>query len=83
MFYLNWNQYMNSSNNNNNQTFYSHASWGRLEMKPHEKKIGTKQEQKRRGKIKGDKKSNQKGEKNKTLSQKAKKGTGKKLDKMQ
>jgi hypothetical protein len=25
-------------NNNNNQAFYSQASWGRLEMKPHEKK---------------------------------------------
>jgi hypothetical protein len=38
--------------NNNNQAFYSHASWGRVEMKPHEqkKKIGTKQEQKIRGK---------------------------------
>jgi hypothetical protein len=24
--------------NNNNQTFYSQASWGRLEMKPHEPK---------------------------------------------
>jgi hypothetical protein len=35
------------NNNNNNQTFYSQASWGRLEMKPHEqKKKGTKQEQK-------------------------------------
>jgi hypothetical protein len=31
-------------NNNNNQAFYSQASWGRLEMKPHEKKTGTKQE---------------------------------------
>jgi hypothetical protein len=49
---------------NNNQDFYSQASWGRLEMKPHEqKKIGTKQERKRRGKTKGDKKPNQKKEK--------------------
>jgi hypothetical protein len=24
--------------NNNNQAFYSQASWGRLEMKPHEQK---------------------------------------------
>jgi hypothetical protein len=24
--------------NNNNQAFYSQASWGRLEMKPHEPK---------------------------------------------
>jgi hypothetical protein len=26
------------SSNNNNQVFYSQASWGRLEMKPHEPK---------------------------------------------
>jgi hypothetical protein len=26
------------SNNSNNQAFYSQASWGRLEMKPHERK---------------------------------------------
>jgi hypothetical protein len=38
--------------------FIPKASWGKLEMKPHEKKIGTKQEQKRRGKTKGDKKPN-------------------------
>jgi hypothetical protein len=25
-------------NNNNNQAFYSQASWGRLEMEPHEQK---------------------------------------------
>jgi hypothetical protein len=37
--------------NNNNQAFYSQASWGRLEMKQHErKKTGTKQERKRRKK---------------------------------
>jgi uncharacterized protein YueI len=49
---------------NNNQAFYYHASWGRLEMKPHEKKkLGTKQERKRREKTKGNKKSNKKGEK--------------------
>jgi hypothetical protein len=30
--------------NNNNQAFYSQASWGRLELKPHEQKTGTKQE---------------------------------------
>jgi hypothetical protein len=46
------------NNNNNNQAFYSQASWGRLEMKPHEPKIGTKQERKRRGvKTKDDKKN--------------------------
>jgi hypothetical protein len=39
------------------------------------KKTGTKQERKRRGKTKGDKKSNQKRRKgNKTLNQKAKRG---------
>jgi hypothetical protein len=31
--------------NNNIQAFYSQASWGRLEMKSHEQKKGTKQEQ--------------------------------------
>jgi hypothetical protein len=63
------------SNNNNNQAFYSQASWGRLEMKPHEPKIGTKQERKRRGKTKGNKKPNQKRRKgNKTLSQESRKG---------
>jgi hypothetical protein len=38
--------------NNNNQAFYSQASWGRLQMKLHEqkKKTGTKQEQKIREK---------------------------------
>jgi hypothetical protein len=39
-------------NNNNNQAFYSQASWDRLEMKSHEpnKKNSTKQERKIRGK---------------------------------
>jgi hypothetical protein len=55
-----WRHYYN---NNNNQAFYSQASWGKLEMKPHEKKTGTKQERKRREKIKGDKKPNKKKEK--------------------
>jgi hypothetical protein len=64
---------------NNNQAFYSQASWGRLEMKPHEKKKGTNQERKRREKQRAIKKSNQKRRKdNKTLSQKSEKGTGKK-----
>jgi hypothetical protein len=36
--------------NQQQQAFYSQASWGRLEMKPHEQKKGTKQERKRRGK---------------------------------
>jgi hypothetical protein len=43
------------------------------------KKTGRKQERKRRGKTKGDKKPNQKRRKdNKTLSQKSEKGAGKK-----
>jgi hypothetical protein len=47
------------TNNNNNQAFWSQASWGRLKMKPHEqKKTGTKQGRKRRVKKKGDKKLN-------------------------
>jgi hypothetical protein len=52
-------------------------------MKPHElKKIGTKQERKRRGETKDDKKPNKKWRKgNKTLSKKSEKGAGKKLDK--
>jgi hypothetical protein len=58
------NHYFN--HNNNNQAFYSQASWGRLEMKAHEpkKKLGTKQERKKRGKQMAIKKLNQKkGEK--------------------
>jgi hypothetical protein len=51
-------------NNNNNQAFYSQASWGRLEMKPHEqKKTSTTQERKIRGKQKAIKKPNKKKEK--------------------
>jgi hypothetical protein len=47
-----------------NQSFYSQVSWGRLKMKPHEpKKVGTKQEEKRREKQRAIKKSNQKREK--------------------
>jgi hypothetical protein len=50
-------------------------------MKPHESKKYTKQERKKE-KTKGDKKLNQKRRKdNKTLSQKIKKGQGKKRDK--
>jgi hypothetical protein len=50
-------------NNNNNQAFYSQASWGRLELKPHEKKkVQNKSE--KEGKTKGDKKiKSKKGEK--------------------
>jgi hypothetical protein len=47
-------------NNNNNQAFYSQASWGRLEMKPHEQK---KTRTKKKEKIKGDKKTKSKKEK--------------------
>jgi hypothetical protein len=47
----------------NNQAFYSQASWGRLEMKPHRQKKGYKIKAKKKEKIKGDKKSNKKGEK--------------------
>jgi hypothetical protein len=68
--------------NNNNQAFYSQASWGRLEMKPHEPKNRYKTRAKNKGKTKGDKKPNKKGD-NKTLSQKSEKGAGKKLDKRQ
>jgi hypothetical protein len=40
--------------NNNSQAFYFQASWGRLEMKPHEqKKTGTKQGTKQERKIRG------------------------------
>jgi hypothetical protein len=51
------------NNNNNNQAFYSQASWGRLQMKLHEqKKNRYKTRVKNKGK-KGDKKSNKKNEK--------------------
>jgi hypothetical protein len=46
-----------NSNNNNNQAFYSQASWGRLEMKPH------KQKKKNRYKTKAKKKEKKKGDK--------------------
>jgi hypothetical protein len=42
-------EWVHANNNNNNQAFYSEASWGRLEMKLHKpKKTGIKQERKRR-----------------------------------
>jgi hypothetical protein len=67
------------NNNNNNQDFYFQASWGRLEMKSHDKKTGTKQERKIRGKQMAIKKPNKKRRKdNKTLSQKSEKGARKK-----
>jgi hypothetical protein len=49
-----------SYNNNNNQAFYSQASWGRLEMKPHESKKQVQNKSKKEGKTKCDKKPNQK-----------------------
>jgi hypothetical protein len=42
--------------NNNNQTFYSQASWGRLEMKSHEPKKQVQNKSEKKGKTKGDKK---------------------------
>jgi hypothetical protein len=48
---------------NNNQAFYSQASWGRLEMKPHEQKKRYKPRVKKKGKTKGDKKTKSKKEK--------------------
>jgi hypothetical protein len=38
-----------NNNNNNNQAFYSHVSWGRLEMKSHEKKNKSEKEEKNKG----------------------------------
>jgi hypothetical protein len=39
------------NNNNNHQAFYSQASWGRLEMKPHkQKKHGQNKSEKEGGK---------------------------------
>jgi hypothetical protein len=65
------------TNNNNNQAFYSKASWGKLEMKLHEPGGG--QRAKKKGKTKDDKKTkSKKGEDNKTLSQKSEKGAAKK-----
>jgi hypothetical protein len=49
---------------NNNQAFYSQASWGRLELKPHEPKKGRyKTRAKKKGKTKAIKKPNKKNEK--------------------
>jgi hypothetical protein len=42
--------------NNNNQAFYSQASWGSLEMKPQEQKKRYKTIVKKKGKTKDDKK---------------------------
>jgi hypothetical protein len=40
-------------NNNNNQAFYSQASWGKLEMKPHEQKKRQVQNKSEKGENKG------------------------------
>jgi hypothetical protein len=48
--------------NNNSKAFYFQASWGRLEMKPREKKK-VQNKSKKKEKIKDDKKSNQKKKK--------------------
>jgi hypothetical protein len=46
-----------------NQAFYSQASWGWLEIKPHEEKNRYKSRAKNKGKTKGDKKIKSKKEK--------------------
>jgi hypothetical protein len=59
--------------------FIPKASWGKLEMKHMSQNNRDKIRAKNKGKIKGDKKPNQKKRKdNKTLSQKSEKGAGKK-----
>jgi hypothetical protein len=71
------------NNNSNNQAFYSQASWGRLEIKPHEpKKQRQNKSEKEGGKQRAIKKQIEKGKKgNETLSQKKRKGEGKNLTK--
>jgi hypothetical protein len=39
--------------NNNNQVFYSQASWGKLEIKPHEQKKQVQNKSEKEGKNKG------------------------------
>jgi hypothetical protein len=69
---------------NNNQAFYSQASWGRLEMKSHEPKKQGQTRAKKKGKTKGNEKPNRKRRKyNKMLSQKREKGREKNLTKRQ
>jgi hypothetical protein len=41
---------MVTNTTNNNQTFYSQASWGRLEMKPHESKKQVQNKSEKEGK---------------------------------
>jgi hypothetical protein len=53
-----------ATSNNNNHAFYSQASWGRLEIKPHEKKKqGQNKGEKDRGKQRAIKNQIEKGEK--------------------
>jgi hypothetical protein len=82
---LGWTLGGNCSNNNNNQAFYSQASWGMLEMKPHDPKKTVQNKSKKEGeKQRVIKKPNKKRRKDsKTLSQKSEKGAGKKPDKRQ
>jgi hypothetical protein len=47
----------------NNQAFYSQASWGRVEIKPHEQKNRYKTKVKKKRKTKVDKKTKSKKEK--------------------
>jgi hypothetical protein len=70
---------------NNNQVFFSQASWGKLEMKPHEQKKQVQNKSEKEGEKQVTiKKPNQKRRKNnKTLRQKSKKWARKKLDKRQ
>jgi hypothetical protein len=67
------------------EAFYSHTSWGRLERNHMSKKKRYKTRAKKKGKIKGDKKNQIKKRRkdNKMLSQKSEKGPGKELDKRQ
>jgi hypothetical protein len=46
---LGWTLGGNCSNNNNNQAFYSQASWGMLEMKPHDPKKMVQNKSKKEG----------------------------------
>jgi hypothetical protein len=52
---------------NNNQAFYFQAGWGRLEMKPHEKKNRYKTRAKKKKKTKDDKKTKSKKRGEKTI----------------
>jgi hypothetical protein len=55
--------YDDDNNINNNQVFYSQVNWGRLDIKPHERKNRYKTIMKKKRKIKDNKKLNKKEEK--------------------